>query len=265
MYVHNSTHFFSTHTMASRIENKGDSSLDKEDRDAYNFSQQAYQSSDKRTNIGSWQYDKALSNHNTAVWHDRDKKRTHVSNRGSTSAYDWLVSDAQIATGMEGRGARFNKAIDITKKAHEKHGYSVSTSGHSLGGQLSAYTTEKLGDQSWYLGGTGFNPGNSSVGRASMFSKQRRECRRKNPPAYCNKQTTVQEKGDYVSSTNIACDTLTFGFGGDMCRKTTAFGNTKLYNHHRKRPLAKRLLTRAVPALRYFSNAKDHSLNVFKK
>ena len=172
----------------------GNQELEGNDKLAYNFSQQSYKKANERTNVGDYEYDSSLSNVDTAVvWHNKKNKKTHVSNRGSTSAYDWLVSDAQIATGTEDRGSRFKRAVDTTKKAHDKYGYNVSTSGHSLGGKTSAYTTEKLGNEQWYDGGTGFNQGNSSFGRDSMWSKQRRECRGKNP---CVLQQTNQHQGE---------------------------------------------------------------------
>ena len=128
----------------------GNQELEGQDKLAYNFSQQSYKKANERTNVGDYEYDQSLSNVDTAVWHNKKNKKTHVSNRGSTSAYDWLVSDAQIATGTEDRGSRFKRAVDTTKKAHDKYGYNVSTSGHSLGGKTSAYTTEKLGNEQWY-------------------------------------------------------------------------------------------------------------------
>ena len=125
----------------------GNEQLQDNDKLAYDFSQQSYKTPDKRTNVGDYEYDASLSNADTAVWHNKTAKKTHVSNRGSTTAYDWLVSDAQIATGTEDRGSRFKRAVDTTKRAHEKYGYNVSTSGHSLGGKTSAYTTEMLGNE----------------------------------------------------------------------------------------------------------------------
>ena len=85
----------------------GDQPLDAEDRSAYQFSQQSYKKPAERTDVLHYEYDPSLSDENTAVWHDHATKKTHVSHRGSTSAYDWLVSDAQITTGMEDRGAQF--------------------------------------------------------------------------------------------------------------------------------------------------------------
>jgi hypothetical protein len=111
--------------------------------------------------------------------------------------------------------------VDTTKKAHDKYGYNVSTSGHSLGATTSSYTTEKLGNEDWYEGGVGFNQGNSTLGRGSMWSKQRRECKGKNPPSYCNKQTNIKEKGDYISGTNVACDFITFGMGATCAGRAT--------------------------------------------
>ena len=240
----------------------GDQPLDAEDRPAYQFSQQSYKSPDQRTNVLDYAYDPSLSDENTAVWHDHAHKKTHVSHRGSTTAYDWLVSDAQIATGMEDRGARFQKAVNRTQQAHDKYGYNVSTSGHSLGGTASSYVTEKLGDKDWYEHGTGFNQGNSSLGRDGLLSRQRRACRRKrNRPKYCDKQTNVKEKGDYVSQRNLACVVMTFGFG--KCEKKDAFGKTKTYDHRKNRRWYNQLTERVVAPLRFFNNGKGHSLDTF--
>ena len=242
----------------------GNEQLQDNDKLAYDFSQQSYKKPDNRTNVGEYEYDPSLSNAYTAVWHNKTAKKTHVSNRGSTTAYDWLVSDAQIALGTEDRGRRFKRAVDTTKRAHEKYGYNVSTSGHSLGGKTSAYTTEMLGNEQWYDGGTGFNQGNSSLGRDAFWSKQRRECNSKNPPAYCNKQTNVKERGDYISNTNVACDFITFGLGGNLCRKSDAFGNTKTYDHRKsKRWMNALSLTPFRTPLRMFTNGKAHSLENF--
>ena len=173
----------------------GNKPLDQEDRLAYDFSQQSYGKVDDRTDVGDWQLDKELSNVDTAVWHNQKTKQSHVSNRGSTSFTDWVISDAQIATGTEGSNKhdmsnRFERAIDTTKRAHDKYGYNVSTSGHSLGARASAFTTERLGDNDWYDGGVGFNQGNSSI--ANQFSKAHKLCKSKNPPAFCMKQLNIK-------------------------------------------------------------------------
>ena len=239
--------------------------LDEEDRLPYKFSKQTYDKADERTNVGDYEYDHNLSDVNTAVWHDHKHKKTHVSNRGSVTAYDWGVSDLQIATGTEGYGSRFQKAVDVTRKAHDKYGYNVSTSGHSLGGKLSAYTTEKIGDEDWYDRGTGFNQGNSTLGRDGFIRRQFSKCNSKNPPAYCSKQTNIKEKGDYVSQRNFACDLATFGMGGKMCTKPDAFGQTKTYDHRKNRRWTNVLTQAMFPQMpiRQFRNGTNHLLDVF--
>ena len=242
----------------------GNEELQGNDKLAFQFSKQSYKKANERGNVGDYEYDPSLSNTDTAVWHNKKDRKTHVSNRGSTSAYDWLVSDAQIATGTEDRGSRFRRAVETTKQAHDKYGYNVSTSGHSLGGKTSAYTTEKLGNEQWYESGTSFNQGNSSFGRDAIWSKQRRECRGKNPPAYCSKQTNIKERGDYVSAKNVACDFVTFGMGGSLCRKSDAFGTTKTYDHRKKKRWTNALsLTPFRTPLRMFTNGRSHSLDSF--
>ena len=177
------------HQTMNTLSDHGNQQLDTVDRLAYEMSQQSYVAPDKRKQyVQNYQYDPELSNTGTAIYHNHTTKKMHVSNRGSSSAYDCAVSEVQIDVGAEGYGSRFKRVIDQTNKAHEKHNYSVSTSGHSLGAQASSYTTEKLGDQDWYEGGVGINPGVSSFGRGNYFSKQRRACRKKgNNPAYCDK------------------------------------------------------------------------------
>ena len=264
MCVYHHTDIFFTAVMSSSFTFKGDAQLDPEDKFAYEMSQQAYNKPDQRAKeVDGYEYDPTLSDENTVVYHNHGTRKTHVSNRGSITAYDWGVSDAQIATGTEDRGARFQKAVKRVNDAHTKHGYSVSTSGHSLGGSLSNYQTEKLGNNGWYEKGTTFNSGVSTLGRGGMFSKQRRECRRKsNRPAYCDKSTNVKERGDYISNNNVACDYLTFGFGGSWCRKSDAFGKTKTYDHRQSRRWRNKV-TGLIPGYRFVSNLGNHSLSKF--
>ena len=69
----------------------GNQALDKEDQLGYQLGQQSYKKASDRTDVLNYQYDPSLSDINTAVYHDHANRKTHVSNRGSTSAYDWLI------------------------------------------------------------------------------------------------------------------------------------------------------------------------------
>lgn len=81
--------------------------LDTVDRLAYEMSQQSYLAPEKRAMyVQGYALDKEMSNTDTAVYHNHATKKTHVSNRGSTSAYDWAVSDGQILAGAKGYGAK---------------------------------------------------------------------------------------------------------------------------------------------------------------
>ena len=223
--------------------NYGNEVLADSDAMPYQFSKQSYRKESDRQDVGDYQYDADLSNENTAVYHDQKNRKSHVSNRGSKTLYDWGVSDLQIATGMEAYGKRFHDSVDITRKAHEKFGFDVDTSGHSLGGSASSYTTQQLGNESWYGKGTSFNMGSSALGRDSQFSAQRSACASKTPPKFCAKMTNVKQAGDYISG------------------NSAAFGNTKTY--HAKRGVFNRLARFVSPTYRFAQNLSQHSLSNF--
>lgn len=223
--------------------NYGNQPLDESEVLPYQFTQQSYKKEADRENVGDFEYDADLSNVNTAVYHNQKTKKTHVSNRGSVSARDWFVSDLQVAAGAEDYGKRFQDALHTTWKAHDKYGYNVTTSGHSLGGTLSAYETEKLGNEAWYDHGTSFNMGSSPLGTDNPISERRRTCGSKNPPAFCNKMTNIKQSGDYIS------------------RNAASFGNTKTY--HDKPGLLNRFARFVSPAYRVQQNFSQHSLKNF--
>jgi hypothetical protein len=221
----------------------GDEPLSAEDSMPYQFTQQSYVKPDERTDVGGYEYDADLSNENTAVYHNKDTRQTHVSNRGTVTAYDGFVSDSAIALGREGASKRFQTAISLTKKAHEKYNYDVSTSGHSLGGSLAEYSTSVLGNESWYKAGTSFNAGSSPIGRDAFWSQQRSECASANPPAYCGKMTNIKKAGDPIS------------------QNSSAFGNTKTY--HAKRSMFTKAARMFSPTYRVYNNFGQHYMSNF--
>jgi len=249
----------------------GNENLSNDDQLAYEFANESYKKeADRRKNIDGYELDEKLSNVNTAVYHHHGKKDTRVGHRGSTSGFDWYGSDTMIALGAEDHSSRHKKALQTTKDAHDKHGYTVMAHGHSLGQNISNVITEKLGEEDWYKGTIGFNAGVSHLGRANPFSKQRRECRRKkNRPKYCDKTTNIYEKNDYVSNNNALCSFATAGMGGKLCRKQVGYGNQKFYDHSSKSKnrFVNALTTtvNTVAPIRVFSNGKNHSLSVFEK
>ena len=224
-----------------------------EQRD-FTFTEQAYYKPDERGDVGEWEYDSEMSNDNTAVWHNHNTKQSHLSNRGSTTAYDWLVSDGQILTGTEKYGSRFNTAITAAKSAHSKYGYNLSTSGHSLGGTTSNYIANEVGDEYWFEGSTTFNKG------VSQLSGHRNQCNKPVPPPKCDKVMNLKITGDSVSQSNIVCDYVTFGAMPRLCNKQDALGQTK----HLTRKEMRFYDSRLNPLRFWTRRAQDHSLSSFQ-
>ena len=246
-----------------------DNTLNEHETLNWNFANQSYKGVDERSNIGEWEYDGDSSNIDTGIWHNHKTRQSHVSNRGSTSAYDWGVSDSQIALGLEDHGDRFKNAVNAANKAHYKHGYKVSTSGHSLGGNISNYQTERLGDNDWYESGVGFNSGVSSVGKDGYFGKRRVVCRKSNSsrPSHCDKALNVKEQGDLVSEQNAVCSILTFGMAKRFCGKKNGFGKEKIMSNYQQRKLTYReMMMGSFGFAKHHleTRANQHSLSVFK-
>jgi hypothetical protein len=244
----------------STYQNLGDQEISPEDRVQWEFTNQSYKKEKDRKDIGKYIYDDELSNYETAVWHNHSDKKTQVAHRGSKSAYDWFVSDFQVAGGLENSGKRFKNAEQETIDAHNKFNYSTDVSGHSLGGSITSNITKNLGNSDWFNSGTTFNSGVSSIGKGSFFSSSRSECSKPNPPAYCNKITHLKEKGDLLSNRNIACDKLTWGLFPSACTKTDPFGTTKYYEHKK----GKRARDHFTGTLGWvMQRARPHSLQNF--
>lgn len=219
------------------VEYKGNTKLDDEYWQDALFAQEAYQDPEEREDFGEWKYDRELSDSETAVYHNHQSQLTHLAFRGSTTAYDWAVSDIQIATGTESLGRRFNRDVDNTRNAHDKYGYDTKTSGHSLAGRSSEFVTETLGDNDWYIGGVGFNPGNSSLGNSSYLKRKvvhDQKCGAgDNRHKYCDKQLNIKQKSDVVSNYNVLSNPLFTGISSRMfnSEKSDAFGKTIIYDN----------------------------------
>ena len=131
--------------------------MEAEDQEAKAFANASYNGT--RENIGNYEYDKSLSDHNTAVWHNHKTETTVVAHRGSVDAEDWFISDRKILTANQLKDARFQKGIQTVEDAHAKHGYDVEVTGHSLGGSITTASAYAHADKSWFKKGVTFNPG----------------------------------------------------------------------------------------------------------
>jgi len=90
-----------------------------------------------RLNAWGYKLDPRLSTVDTKVAVHKASGRPVVLHRGSTTARDWLVSDALIAAGKADLlDPRHAKARKLTQKVKKKYKQPVSAVGHSLGGRL---------------------------------------------------------------------------------------------------------------------------------
>ena len=91
--------------------------------------------------------DPALSNEETKVFHNPTTRKVTVAYRGTAlnkpSRWKDLQSDLAILTGTERHDKRFKEANSHFKGVAEKYGdYNISTTGHSLGGQLAKHVND---------------------------------------------------------------------------------------------------------------------------
>jgi hypothetical protein len=117
-----------------------------------------------------WEYDLRLSDDLTAVWVNKGTKEVIMSNRGTvTSDAGDLWADAAIITGTEHMSSRFKKADKKFKQIKSKYNpdnWSLSLTGHSLGGAVNNSLFEKHHDDIHEI--HNYNPGsglNDALGK----------------------------------------------------------------------------------------------------
>ena len=118
------------------------------------LAQTAYKPLDKSANSlkgSGYNLDPGLSGDDTQVIVNPTTKEVVLSYRGTqlnSKKNRWkdLASDLAIATGMEKFNPRFRNADKHFKQVHAKYGtfgYKFTTTGHSLGGQVSKYVNDQ--------------------------------------------------------------------------------------------------------------------------
>jgi hypothetical protein len=188
------------------------------------FADQAYEDADKRQQeVDGYQYDRSLSDANTAIYHNKEKGKTYMGLRGTkpTSAND-LYHDYHIARGSQRDKPLYQKDQVDYEKVKAKYGGTIAASGHSLGGSRAQALSKKKGVQS-----TSFNPGTSVFDKTLWADKARCSLPKKLRPSWCSLRTSYHVKGDALSVSDRLLNT----------GKTTTFP-TKGYN-----PLKKHLMS----------------------
>ena len=99
--------------------------------------------------------DASLSDKQHKVFYNPETKKVVVAYTGTnprspSTLFGDLRSDYSILMGREGKDSRFKQAVKQFKAVMHKYqnqGYSLDTTGHSLGGSLATYVTKKLPNQ----------------------------------------------------------------------------------------------------------------------
>lgn len=95
--------------------------------------------------VKGWAIDRELSGKNHTVYVKNGHAVVAFSGTRKTHVDDWKA-DAAIAFGTHHRNHRFHEALNTIRHVRHKYGHdAVETTGHSLGGSLGMYTSDKLG------------------------------------------------------------------------------------------------------------------------
>lgn len=97
------------------------------------------------SHVKGWTIDKELSGKNHTTYVKNGHAVVAFSGTRKTHMDDWKA-DAAIAFGTHHRNHRFHEALNTIRHVRHKYGHhAVETTGHSLGGSLGMYTSDKLG------------------------------------------------------------------------------------------------------------------------
>ena len=117
-----------------------------------------------RGSIGDFEYLPKLSTDEVAVWVNNNSKEIMIAFRGSSTDYDWKVTDIALATGFLKTTERYKNNLELANKAHNSYrGFSIIFTGQSLGGALAHYIYEDFKRRNIKSRLIMFNRGSSAV------------------------------------------------------------------------------------------------------
>jgi len=132
------------------------------------FADEAYNPvEDRKAKIGDYTYDKAMSKYNLAVYHNKKTNKTYVSYRGSADMDD-VSNWGQTLDGKMSSVDRTKWALDNYDAVAKKYKNNPRTTGHSLGGNLSAWVVQNRDNAH----GAGFNQASSLWGDDAAHAKK---------------------------------------------------------------------------------------------
>lgn len=155
---------------ARNVAGEGHIGLDSYNKRQYDalFAEEAYEPLDKRKKtIGGYTYDAEMSKNNLAVYHNKKNNKTYVSYRGSADLDD-VSNWGQTLDGKMDTVDRTKWALKHYDRVAKKYGNNPRTTGHSLGGNLSAWVVQNRENAR----GAGFNQASSLWGTDAEHAKK---------------------------------------------------------------------------------------------
>jgi len=173
-----------------------------EDKLARDMANVAYDEADTRGNIGDYEYDRDLSDKNTAVYHNKKTKQNYLGLRGTKDLKDLYTDLADprgnILRGTQGTNPMYEGDLKLYDKVQAKYGGSTLTSGHSLGGSRAQNLSKKK-----IIVGQAFNLGRG-FDKGMVLDKAKCSLPKAIRPSFCGKFTSHHIKGDALSLLNFA-------------------------------------------------------------
>ena len=171
-----------------------------DDKLARDMANVAYDEADKRGNIGDYEYDRGLSDKNTAVYHNKKTNKNYMALRGTKDLKDVYTDLADprgnILKGTQGSNPMYDNDLKLYDKVQSKYGGSTLTSGHSLGGSRAQNLSKKKN-----IAGQAFNLGRG-LDKGMLLDKAKCSLPKAIRPAFCGKFTSHHIKSDVLSMAN---------------------------------------------------------------
>ena len=179
--------------------NSAQDNMTDEEKLSANIANDAYNK--ERHNFGGYEYQKDDSDESRAVYHNKKTGKTRIGYKGTDDLKDLRTDtthkQGNILHGTQAGNPQYKKDLEHYDKIRNKYGGQdgdYTLSGHSLGSSRS-YNTSKNRN----IRGHGFNTGRG-IDKQMKLDKKR--CNEPNPPAFCDKMTSLRINYDPLSVMN---------------------------------------------------------------
>tara|TARA_R110002073_G_scaffold15007_2_gene60143 strand:- start:2505 stop:3299 length:795 start_codon:yes stop_codon:yes gene_type:complete len=182
---------------AEKTQNATDTNVMSDDSKLHaHLANQSYTKMGQREqSLGGYDLDASFSDKKHAVYHNKKLGKTVISYRGTdpTDAED-MYNDAHIIKGTQASTNRYKRSEELYDNVNKKYGNSITSVGHSLGGNISEHIARTKGGKA-----ETFNTGR---GLDKDYAKASVRCKLPSPPKYCSSVKRHHIVGDGLSMAN---------------------------------------------------------------